>query len=150
MVTLKDSKGYQASVVGILPLEDLALLRIVGAVPLSPVHLGDSSKMVIGDDVVTVGYALGLSGGPSVTEGIISAEHREVQTVASDGTPVTLHEMLQTDAPISSGNSGGPLVNAAAQVVGINTMVASSSGSPEHRLRELLQHAEVAAGGAPL
>lgn len=127
VVTLKDSKDYRASVVGILPLEDLALLRIVGAGPLSPVHLGDSSKMVIGDDVVTVGYALGLSGGPSVTEGIISAKHREVQTVASDGTPVTLHEMLQTDAPISSGNSGGPLVNAGAQVVGINTMVASSS-----------------------
>ncbi len=127
VVTLGDTQDYAARLVGILPERDLALLQVVGAHGLSPVQLGNSANMVVGDDVLTIGYALGLSGGPSVTEGIISAKNREVGSDTSDGTPFLLRGLLQTDAAISSGNSGGPLVNAAAQVVGINTIVAASS-----------------------
>lgn len=129
-VTLNDSaKRYTATVVGESAEKDLALLQIHGAPNLTGVRFGDSSKTVVGDDVLAVGYALGLSGGPTVTDGIISAKGRQVSTETATGESVTLVDMIQTDAAISSGNSGGPLVNSAAEVVGINTVVATSSGS---------------------
>jgi putative serine protease PepD len=118
-----------ARIVGESAQKDLALLQVEGAPHVHPVTFGDSSKMVVGDDVLAVGYALGLSGGPTVTDGIISAKGRQVTTQTGTGATVTLLDMMQTDAAISSGNSGGPLVNSAAQVVGINTVVAASSRS---------------------
>jgi S1-C subfamily serine protease len=128
VVTLHDSsKPLRATLVGASPQNDLALLKISGASNLTPASLGDSTAMVVGDDVVAVGYALGLSGGPSVTDGIISAKGRQVSSETSDGQSITLTNMLQTDAAISSGNSGGPLVNSHGQVIGINTIVATSS-----------------------
>ena len=80
--------------------------------------------MRIGDEVVAIGFALDLDGAPSVTLGIVSALERTIETVngALDG-------LIQTDAAISSGNSGGPLVNALGEVVGINTAVARSDSS---------------------
>lgn len=123
------SRPLKASLVGASAHDDLALLRIDSDVTLTPATLGDSSRIVVGDEVLAVGYALGLAGGPTVTEGIISATGRQVATDAPDGTTVTLTGMLQTDAAISSGNSGGPLVDAAAQVIGISTAVAASSSS---------------------
>jgi putative serine protease PepD len=118
-----------ARIVGESARKDLALLQVEGAPHLDAVTFGDSSKMVVGDDVLAVGYALGLSGGPTVTDGIISAKGRQVSTRTATGASTTLVDMIQTDAAISSGNSGGPLVNSASQVVGINTVVATSSGS---------------------
>jgi len=127
-VTLNGAKKpLKASLVGASEQNDLALLKIDSSVTVTPATIGDSSKVVVGDEVLAVGYALGLTGGPSVTDGIISAKGRQVTTEASGGTAVTLTGMLQTDAAISSGNSGGPLVNAAGQVIGINTAVAASS-----------------------
>lgn len=129
-VTLNDSSTrYSATVVGESAQNDLALLQVHGAPKLDPVTFGDSSRTVVGDDVLAVGYALGLSGGPSVTDGIISAKGRQVSTETAGGESATLVDMIQTDAAISSGNSGGPLVNSAAEVVGINTVVATSSRS---------------------
>jgi putative serine protease PepD len=78
----------------------------------------------VGDDVVAIGNALALEGGLTVTRGIVSALDRSIQR----GTG-TLTGLVQTDAAISSGNSGGALVNAAGQVIGINTAVAASGGS---------------------
>jgi S1-C subfamily serine protease len=127
-VTLNGStNAIPATVVGADAAHDLALLKVSGVRNLPVLGFGDSSKIVAGDDVIAVGYALGLTGGPTVTAGIISATGREVSTQTSEGTGGTLTGMLQTDAAISSGNSGGPLVNASGQVIGINTMVAASS-----------------------
>lgn len=105
------------------PSADLALLRI-DADGLVPAGFADPTDIRVGDDVVAVGYALGLDGDPSVTAGIVSALDR----TSADET-VALKGLIQTDAPISSGNSGGPLVNALGQVVGITTFVATSDAT---------------------
>jgi S1-C subfamily serine protease len=100
------------------PGNDLALLQI-DADGLEPATFADPASLRVGEGVVAIGFALGLDGGPSVTSGIISALNRTIITELG-----ALDGLIQTDAPISSGNSGGPLVNAAGEVVGINTAVA--------------------------
>jgi putative serine protease PepD len=111
-----------ATVVASDPDNDLALLRVDVGADLPPATFADPAGVRIGDPVVAIGFALDLDGDPTVTAGIVSALDRTLsvsQTEALDG-------LIQTDAAISSGNSGGPLVNAAGQVVGINTAVAES------------------------
>lgn len=110
------------------PSNDLALLRVTADVELTPATLGSSSELIVGDDVVAVGNALGLEGGLSVTRGIVSALGRSISASTSRGTE-TLDDLIQTDASISSGNSGGALVDSQGRVIGINTAVAASSGS---------------------
>ena len=97
---------------------DLALLRMAGD-GFEAATFADPESVRLGDDVMAIGFALGLDGEPSVTLGIVSALDRSV----GQGD-VFLDGLIQTDAAISSGNSGGPLVNAAGEVVGINTAVA--------------------------
>ena len=97
---------------------DLALLRMSGD-DFDAAVFGDPASVRLGDEVVAIGFALGLDGDPSVTLGIVSALDR---TIGTDGA--FLDGLIQTDAAISSGNSGGPLVNALGEVVGINTAVA--------------------------
>ncbi len=99
---------------------DLALLH-VDADDLVPADFAPPGDVAIGDQVVAIGFALDLDGDPTVTLGIVSALDRTLRT--ADGA---LDRLIQTDAAISSGNSGGPLVDAAGQVVGINTAVARS------------------------
>jgi putative serine protease PepD len=118
-----ESRSRTATLVGSDPAADLALLRIDGASDLPTADLGTSSSLAVGDDVVAIGNALALRGGPTVTRGIVSALDRSLDT--GNGTMTGL---VQTDASISSGNSGGPLVNAVGEVIGINTAVASSGG----------------------
>lgn len=118
-----ESQSRAAQVVGTDAGADLALLRIDGASDLPAADLGSSEALQVGDDVVAIGNALGLRGNPTVTRGIVSGLNRSLDT--REGT---LTGLVQTDASISSGNSGGPLVNAAGEVVGINTAVAASSG----------------------
>lgn len=101
---------------------DLALLK-VDQVGLEPAVFATPESITIGDEVVAVGFALNLDGGPTVTRGIVSALNRTL--VNDDGA---LDGLIQTDAAISSGNSGGPLLNTRAQVIGINTAVFQSSG----------------------
>ena len=100
---------------------DLALIH-VDKTGLTPAVFADPKSMDIGDEVVAVGFALDLDGGPTVTRGIVSALNRTI--VSGDGA---LDGLIQTDTAISSGNSGGPLVNTRGQVVGINTAVFQSS-----------------------
>ncbi|MBX7069414.1 MAG: trypsin-like peptidase domain-containing protein [Microthrixaceae bacterium] len=107
---------------------DLALLQVQGVTDLTPAVLGSSAAAAVGDDVVAVGNALALEGGMSVTRGIVSALNRSIEA-GGNGTSETLSGLIQTDAAISSGNSGGPLVNSNGEVIGINTAVAGSSGS---------------------
>jgi S1-C subfamily serine protease len=111
-----------ATVIGTDTINDLALLKINGASNLHTVSIGKSSDVAVGDSVVAIGNALALQGGPTVTEGIISGLNRNLGTGGGE-----MSGLIQTDAPISSGNSGGPLVNAAGQVIGINAAVATSS-----------------------
>jgi S1-C subfamily serine protease len=100
---------------------DLALIH-VDKTGLTPAVFADPDSIDIGDEVVAVGFALDLDGGPTVTRGIVSALNRTI--VSGDGA---LDGLIQTDTAISSGNSGGPLVNTRGQVIGINTAVFQSS-----------------------
>jgi serine protease Do len=118
-VTLSDGRTVPAQVVGQDAAADLAVLQVPAEhLPVAP--LGDSADLKVGDQVVAVGDALALPGGPTVTEGIVSALDRTIQT--NDGA--TLAHVLQTDAAINPGNSGGPLVDATGHVVGIDTAAA--------------------------
>ncbi|HUR18488.1 MAG TPA: trypsin-like peptidase domain-containing protein [Acidimicrobiales bacterium] len=123
VVVAGEGQSRQVEVVGVDTVADLALLRIPGASGLPAAELGSSSAVAVGDDVVAIGNALALQGGPTVTRGIVSALDRTLET---GGDAMT--GLIQTDASISSGNSGGPLVNAVGQVIGINTAVAASRG----------------------
>jgi putative serine protease PepD len=111
-----------ATIVGADPSADLALLQLGGDDGLPTVELGEPFDVAVGDDVVAIGNALGLQGGPTVTRGIVSALDRSLETAAG-----VLSGLVQTDASISSGNSGGPLVNVDGEVIGINTAVAANS-----------------------
>ncbi len=121
-VKLSSGATMAATLVGSDATADVALLRLQGASGLPTVKLGRSSDLQVGDGVVAIGNALGLPGGPTVTAGIVSALDRAI----SDDTQ-RLEHLIQTDAAINPGNSGGPLVNANAEVVGINTAVIQGS-----------------------
>jgi putative serine protease PepD len=112
-----------ATVVGGDSARDIAVLRLDDPSGVVPADLGSSADVAVGDQVVAIGNALALEGGPTVTQGIVSALDRSIDTPSS-----RLTNLIQTDAAISSGNSGGPLVNAAGEVIGVNTAVASSGG----------------------
>jgi serine protease Do len=122
-VLLPDGTSRPASLVGSLPGNDVALVRVSDATGLQPVTLGRSAGLEVGDDVVAIGNALNLGATPTVTTGIVSALNREVDL--PDGG--TLTDLIQTDAAINPGNSGGALVNAAGEVIGVNTAVAGGA-----------------------
>jgi len=120
-VLLSDGSQYQARVVGRDSRSDLAVLKIEAS-GLKPLALGNLADVAVGQDVVAIGYALDLSGGEgasfSVTRGIVSAKNRGID----EGS--TILGAIQTDAAINHGNSGGPLLNLAGEVIGINTAIA--------------------------
>ena len=123
VVTLPDrEETYSAHLVGRDPSTDLAVIQIQGN-DLPLVTLGDSDALQVGEQVVAIGNALGLEGGPTVTVGVVSALNRSIDEPNGE----TLHQLIQTDAAINPGNSGGPLVNMAGEVIGINTAVATGS-----------------------
>ncbi|MEJ6513415.1 MAG: trypsin-like peptidase domain-containing protein [Acidimicrobiia bacterium] len=115
-----ETEPRKATVLASDPGNDMALLKI-DATNLKPATFAQPGTIRIGDQVIAIGYALALDGGPSVTSGIISALKRTIITESG-----ALNGLIQTDAAISSGNSGGPLVNLRGEVVGINTAVARS------------------------
>lgn len=127
-VVLDDGTSYEnVEVVATDPLNDVAFLKISGVDNLSPATLGDSKTISVGQQVIAIGNALGLYQN-TVTSGIISGTGRSITASDSTGTNTeTLSDMIQTDAAINSGNSGGPLVNAAGQVIGINTATSASA-----------------------
>lgn len=118
-----ETEPREATIVATDPGQDLALLDI-DATGLPAATIAAPDDIRVGEPVVAIGYALALDGGPSVTTGVVSALDRTL--VTDNGA---LGGLVQTDAAISSGNSGGPLVNAAGQVVGINTAVATSNAT---------------------
>jgi putative serine protease PepD len=121
-----DPAPRSASLVGVYPPDDLAVIRVSDPSGLQPARFADSAKAQAGDVVLAVGNPLGLSG--SVTSGIISATGRVVTEPASAGRPgATLPDAIQTSAPINPGNSGGALVTTAGDVIGIPTLTAAGS-----------------------
>jgi len=128
-VTVVDSNGKQytdGQVISRDPVNDIAFIRIKAS-GLPAAQLGDSSNVKVGQKVVAIGNALGQFQN-SVTEGIISGVSREIAAGDETGTASeVLQNVFQTDAAINSGNSGGPLVNLAGQVIGMNTAVASQN-----------------------
>ena len=120
-VTIPDGRSFDATIVGTDPLTDLAVIKITGD-DLPTASFGDSDSLFPGEWVVAIGNALGLTGGPTVTVGVVSAMGRTIQ----GQTGVTLYDVIQTDAAINPGNSGGPLVNLQGDVIGINTAKVSA------------------------
>jgi len=147
-VVLTDGKRYEnVDVLGSDPLNDVAFLKIKGVSDLPAITLGDSKTIRIGQSVVAIGNALGQYQN-SVTSGIVSGTGRPV-IASSDGTAngeaESLTDLIQTDAAINSGNSGGPLLNLKGQVIGINTAIAEDAQSigfaiPISATKGLLNH----------
>jgi S1-C subfamily serine protease len=121
-VQLGDGDTQQAQIVGTDPSTDVALLKVDDTEGATPVPLGDSSKVQVGDPVVAIGNPFGLD--RTVTTGIVSALQRQIQ--APNGFSIS--DVIQTDAAINPGNSGGPLIDGAGQVIGINSQIESQSG----------------------
>ena len=112
-------------VVGGIPERDLAVIR-VDADDLDPIEIGRSSNLRLGDDVVAIGFPLGLGDSPTVTKGIVSALDRNISAGAEG---LELQGLLQTDAAINPGNSGGALIDRAGRLVGINTAAAQAAAA---------------------
>ena len=122
IATLSNGESYPVEVIGGDFQTDLAVIRI-SAPDLLPAKLGVSSELEVGEDVIAIGHALGLAGGPTVSKGVVSALGRSIDTDSQN----TIVELIQTDAEINPGNSGGALVNNDAEVVGINTAIIQSA-----------------------
>jgi S1-C subfamily serine protease len=123
-MSFSNKESMKASVVGFDRTTDIALLKVnADARALTPLELGDSEDVQVGDAVVAIGNPFGLE--RSVTAGIVSALQRTIESPAE--TPID--RVIQTDAQINEGNSGGPLLDAAGQVVGVNTQIATGSST---------------------
>jgi S1-C subfamily serine protease len=122
-VTMRDGSRYTATVVGSDPSTDLAVIKVnAPASKLTPLELGDSSAVRVGDAVIAIGSPFGLDG--TVTTGIVSALSREVEAPNN----FAIDDTIQTDAAINHGNSGGPLLNTRGEVIGVNAQIRSESG----------------------
>jgi serine protease Do len=157
IVTLSNGKKSKAELVGSDYITDIALLKINGET-LPYVHFGDSNNIIIGEWVIALGNPFGLfdiNAKPTVTVGVVSAVDRDFGRQSDDRV---YQDMIQTDAAINGGNSGGPLVNSLGEVIGINTFIFSGSESisasiglgfaiPINRVKRVLQdlkkHGEV-------
>jgi putative serine protease PepD len=122
-VTFSDGRTAPFSVVGTDPSSDIAVIRVDDVSDLTPITLGSSANLRVGQEVVAVGSPLGLEG--TVTTGIVSALNRPVSASGDTGNQNTVLNAIQTDAAINPGNSGGALVNMNGDLVGINSAIAT-------------------------
>nr|WP_244329044.1 trypsin-like peptidase domain-containing protein [Streptomyces puniciscabiei] len=130
-VTFSSGDTVKAEVVGHDSGYDLAVVQVHGVHGLTPLPLGNSDDVRVGDPVVAIGAPFDLAG--TVTSGIISAKERPITAGGEkgDGSDVSYVDALQTDAPINPGNSGGPLLDSRAQVIGINSAIRSADGGSD-------------------
>jgi len=126
-VTLKDGTSAQASIIGRDPSADIAVIKMAHQTTLTPIALGSSATLAVGQGVVAVGSPLGLAG--TVTTGIVSALNRPVNAGGAGSGQASVLDAIQTDAAINPGNSGGALVNLNGQLIGINSAIASLGAS---------------------
>ena len=138
-ISYPGGRQVDADVVGVDPSTDVAVLDPEEDVDVDPLSLADSDQVQVGDPVVAIGSPFGLAG--TVTSGIVSALGRTIQSPADFG----IDGVIQTDAAINSGNSGGPLLDSSSRVIGINTQIQSTSGGnvgigyavPSNTVREI-------------
>jgi S1-C subfamily serine protease len=124
IVSLPNQKQVEAKLVGREPAKDIAVLWLQERVPaLQPVQIGSSRELLVGQKVIAIGNPFGFD--HTVTKGIVSALGRSMPGAGG----VTIRDMIQTDASINPGNSGGPLLDSAGLLIGMNTMIASPSGT---------------------
>ena len=128
-VTFSDGQTVPFSVVGTDPAGDIAVVRAEGVSGLTPIALGSSSDVAVGQDVVAIGSPLGLQG--TVTTGIISALDRPVSAGGDSSGQTTVLDAIQTDAAINPGNSGGALVNMNGELIGVNSAIATLGGGQQ-------------------
>lgn len=128
-VTFSDGRTADFTVVGADPTTDIAVVRVQGVSGLTPINLGSSANLRVGQPVMAVGSPLGLEG--TVTTGIVSALNRPVSTTGESGNQNTVLDAIQTDAAINPGNSGGALVNMSGQLVGVNSAIATLGGDSQ-------------------
>lgn len=122
-VTLNDGKSLTASVIGASPEKDIAVLSInAPRISLSPIVIGESTNLLVGQKVFAIGNPFGLD--HTMTSGIVSALGREIKSVSGQ----TIRDVIQTDAAINPGNSGGPLLDSAGRLIGVNTAIYSQTG----------------------
>src|SRR5438094_10550397 len=114
-ITLTDGNIFDGKVMGIDETTDLAVVKLDSTETLPFAALGNSDDLKIGQIVIAIGNPFGLTGGPTVTAGIVSSLNRKIQFEKG------VLELIQTDAPINPGNSGGPLVNTRGEVIAVNT-----------------------------
>jgi putative serine protease PepD len=126
-VTFSNGQTVPFTVVGTDPAGDLAVVRAQGVSGLTPITMGSSKDVKVGQQVVAIGSPLGLQG--TVTSGIVSALNRPVAAGDEPGGNVTVLDAIQTDAAINPGNSGGALVNMNGELIGVNSAIASMGGS---------------------
>lgn len=123
-VTLPNQEYRKAKLVGIVREKDIAVLRVEGELKgLTPLKIGSSTNLQVGQKVIAIGNPFGFD--HTVTTGIVSALGRNIRGAGN----VTIRDMIQTDASINPGNSGGPLLDSDGQLIGINTMIYSQSGT---------------------
>ncbi|MBI3835864.1 MAG: trypsin-like peptidase domain-containing protein [Planctomycetes bacterium] len=136
-VTLADGTEYEARIIGRDTNRDLAVIKIEPTHPLTPIRLGHSDDLMIGEQTIAVGNPVGLHN--SVTVGVVSALHRELEVQGR----VVYRDVIQTDASINPGNSGGPLLNILGELIGVNTAIRGDAQNigfaiPVDQLREIL------------
>lgn len=124
-VTLNNGKSVQGKVVWNEKNIDLAIIKI-NETGLTPISIGDSDEIVVGEEVIAIGNPLGIEFQRSATKGIISGINRTLK-IEDNISSVIMEDLIQTDASINTGNSGGPLLNANGEVIGINTVKISSA-----------------------
>lgn len=123
-VTFHDQQTFEAKVVGIEPRKDIAVLKVdAPAKLLVPIHVAKGGQLEVGQKAIAIGNPFGLD--HTLTTGVISAIGRQVQGAGG----VSIRDMIQTDAAINPGNSGGPLLDSSGQLIGMNTMIYSKSGT---------------------
>src|SRR5690606_26242546 len=119
-----DTKQYKAEIVGTAPQKDIAVLKLSeNPATLTPIKLGHSKNLIVGQSSFAIGSPFGLD--YTLTTGVVSALGRQIDGIGG----VKIHDMIQTDAAINMGNSGGPLLNSSGELIGMNTVIFSTSGS---------------------
>jgi serine protease Do len=128
-IIMSDGTKLPAKIVGTDSVTDLAVLKINASAVTTVASFGDSDNIKVGETALAIGSPLGSEYATSLTQGIISAKKRTISTTTESGASNGEATVIQTDAAINAGNSGGPLINLAGQVIGINSMKLSSSGA---------------------